>query len=110
MQNDCAVPLGTRTLPHGPHSAVLAGRIDKPMRGAGGTLQHPLPRRDGPPVTWDPTRTLILRPTEAKWTTTMISSYNFGEAVRGLFPMGGENDEQFRLENIVRLSTGTFKI
>ena len=24
--------------------------------------------------------------------------------------MGGENDEQFRLENIVRLSTGAFKI
>ena len=42
--------------------------------------------------------------------TTMISSYNFGEALRGLFPMGGENDEQFRLENIVRLSTGAFKI
>ena len=24
--------------------------------------------------------------------------------------MGGENDEQFRLENVVRLSTGAFKI
>ena len=24
--------------------------------------------------------------------------------------MGGENDEQFRLENVVRLLTGTFKI
>ena len=41
---------------------------------------------------------------------TTISSYNFWEALRGLFPMGGENDEQFRLENIVRLSTGAFKI
>ena len=68
----------------------------------------PAPRRA--PVTWDPSRTTILRPTDAKWTTTTISTYNFGEALRGLFPMGGENDEQFRLENVVRLSTGAFKI
>ena len=55
-------------------------------------------------------RTTILRPTDAKWTTATISSYNFGEALQGLFPMGGENDEEFRLENIVRLSTSAFKI
>ena len=39
-----------------------------------------------------------------------IFTYNFGEALQGLFPMGGENDEQFCLENVVRLSTSTFKI
>ena len=61
-------------------------------------------------MTWDPLRTTILRPTDAKWTTTTISSYNFGEALRGMFPMGGENDEQFCLENVVCLSTGAFKI
>ena len=67
----------------------------------------PAPRRA--PLTWDPLRTTILHLTDAKWTTTTIFSYNFGEALWGLFPMGGENDEEFRLENIVRLSTGAFK-
>ena len=52
----------------------------------------------------------ILCPTDAKWTTTTISLYNVGEALWGLFPMGSKNDEQLRLENIVRLSTSTFKI
>ena len=61
-------------------------------------------------MTWDPSRTTILRPTDAKWATTTISTYNFGEALRGLFPIGGENDEQFCLENVVRLSTCAFKI
>ena len=51
-----------------------------------------------------------LCPTDVKWTTTTISLYNFGKALRGLFPMGGKNNEQFHLENIVRLLTGTFKI
>ena len=51
----------------------------------------PVPRRA--PVTWDPSRTTILRLMDAKWTTATISSYNFGEALQGLFPMGSENDE-----------------
>ena len=62
------------------------------------------------PVTWDPSRMTILHPTDVKWTTMTIFWYNCGEALWGLFPMGGKNDKQFRLENIVCLSTGAFKI
>ena len=68
----------------------------------------PAPRRT--PLAWDPSRTLLLRPTDDRWTRTMITSYNFSEAFRGLFPVGGDNDTRFQLESLVRLSTGAFKV
>ena len=36
-------------------------------------------------------------------------TYAFGEALWGLFPMGGEADAQFRIERLVQLSTGAIK-
>ena len=61
-------------------------------------------------MTWDPSCTTILCPTDAKCTTMTISTYNFEEALWGLFPIGSKNDEQLCLENVVRLSAGAFKI
>ena len=69
-----------------------------------------IPAPQWAPMTWDPGRTPILYPTDAKRTTMTISTYNFGEALWGLFPMGSKNDEQFRLENVMCLSIGAFKI
>ena len=47
-QNDCAAPSGMRTSLCRPLWVVLVERIDKPARRVDGTLQHPLPRHDGP--------------------------------------------------------------
>ena len=52
---------------------------------------------------------MILRPTDESWARKSFPTYAFGEAFRGLFPMGGEADAQFRIERVVRLSTGAVK-
>ena len=61
------------------------------------------------PLEWDAARTVILRPTDENWTRRSFPTYTFGEAFRGLFPMGGDADVQFRIERVVRLSTGVVK-
>ena len=61
------------------------------------------------PLQWDAGRTVILRPTDESWARKSFPTYAFGEAFRGLFPMGGEADAQFRIERVVRLSTGAVK-
>ena len=61
------------------------------------------------PLEWDAARTVILRPTDANWTRRSFPTYAFGEAFCGLFPMGGDADAQFRIERVVRLSTGAVK-
>ena len=58
---------------------------------------------------WDAVRTVILWPTDKSWVRRSFPTYAFGEAFRGLFPMGGDADAQFRIGRIVRLSTGTVK-
>ena len=61
------------------------------------------------PLEWDAARTVILRPTDEIWTRRSFQTYAFGEAFRGLFPMGGDADAQFRIERVARLSTGAVK-
>ena len=61
------------------------------------------------PLEWDAARMVILRPTDEIWTHRSFPTYAFSEAFRGLFPMGGDADAQFRIERIVRLSTGAVK-
>ena len=61
------------------------------------------------PLEWDAAWTVILRPTDENWTRKSFLTYAFGEAFRGLFPMGGDADAQFRIERVVRLSTGAVK-
>ena len=61
------------------------------------------------PLKWDTARTVILQPTDENWTRRSFPTYAFGEAFRGLFPMGGDADAQFRIERVVRLSTGAVK-
>ena len=61
------------------------------------------------PLEWDAARTVILRPTDEAWVRKSFPLYAFGEAFRGLFPMGGEADAQFRIDRLARLSTGAVK-
>ena len=61
------------------------------------------------PLEWDAARTVILRPTDESWVRRSFPTYAFGEAFHGLFPMGGDADAQFRIERVVRLSTGAVK-
>ena len=101
-----SVPLPPKTMPNGLHGAHRPTGTRSWRDVAAST---PPPRRT--PLAWDPARTIILRPTDAQWATRTISSYNFGEALRGLFPMeGADDDERYRIDSIVRLSTGAFKM
>ena len=67
------------------------------------------PRVRRAPLEWDTARTVILWPTDENWMRRSFLTYEFGEAFRGLFPMGGEADVQFCIERVVRLSTGAVK-
>ena len=54
-------------------------------------------------------QTVILQPMDENWARRSFPTYAFGEAFRGLFPMGGDTHAQFRIECIVQLSTGAMK-
>ena len=44
------------------------------------------------PLEWDAAHTVILQPTDESWACKLFLTYAFGEAFRGLFPMGGGAD------------------
>lgn len=43
------------------------------------------------------------------WMRRSFLTYAFSEAFHGLFPMRGDVDTEFRIERIIRLSTGAVK-